>query len=178
MREQGCCTSTAGASSTETVRAGRGGATDEAVGSSGQAPGGRPPPLVPIADSCQEAVLTTTASLAPALLPPVKSPNYLVDAHWRVKASDFNLSRLLADQAHPGSVTGGGASNPIWLVSARAGGRGSGRGAYLQAGCVAGIQSCCVMLQAAERRAWLVPPSRSQAPEILRGGRGTTASDV
>lgn len=40
----------------------------------------------------------------------------LVDRHWVVKVSDFNLSKILEGAQGEGSSTGGGASNPIWLV--------------------------------------------------------------
>ena len=45
----------------------------------------------------------------------VKSPNYLVDQHWGVKVSDFNLSRLLGDNGL--AVSSAGPANPVWLVS-------------------------------------------------------------
>ncbi|PRW58265.1 Serine threonine- kinase CTR1 [Chlorella sorokiniana] len=46
----------------------------------------------------------------------LKSPNLLVDAGWRVKLCDFNLSSLLdATRSHSSSV-GGGMLNPRWLA--------------------------------------------------------------
>ena len=50
-----------------------------------------------------------------ALAHAVKSPNYLVDQHWGVKVSDFNLSRLLGDNGL--AVSSAGPANPVWLVS-------------------------------------------------------------
>jgi serine/threonine protein kinase len=45
----------------------------------------------------------------------VKSPNLLVDEHYRCKVADFNLSRLLA--ANQGGVASqGGPTNPIWMA--------------------------------------------------------------
>ncbi|KAL4450218.1 hypothetical protein ABPG77_010887 [Micractinium sp. CCAP 211/92] len=46
----------------------------------------------------------------------VKSPNYLVDEHWKVKASDFNLSKLLGGEEPGAASSTGGPGNPIWLA--------------------------------------------------------------
>ncbi|KDD73320.1 protein tyrosine kinase [Helicosporidium sp. ATCC 50920] len=43
----------------------------------------------------------------------LKSPNLLVDKHWRVKISDFNLSKLLDDSPVMSSLA---ATNPRWLA--------------------------------------------------------------
>ncbi len=43
----------------------------------------------------------------------VKSPNLLVDKHWRVKIGDFNLSRVEDTQEKTTSIT---ANNPRWLA--------------------------------------------------------------
>jgi hypothetical protein len=43
----------------------------------------------------------------------LKSPNLLVDGHWRVKVSDFNLSKLLEEGAAMSSMA---ATNPRWLA--------------------------------------------------------------
>lgn len=43
----------------------------------------------------------------------LKSPNLLVDKHWRVKVSDFNLSKLLDDSTVMSSMA---ATNPRWLA--------------------------------------------------------------
>lgn len=43
----------------------------------------------------------------------LKSPNLLVDTHWRVKVSDFNMSRLMEDAGTSSSLT---AMNPRWLA--------------------------------------------------------------
>lgn len=48
----------------------------------------------------------------------VKSPNFLVDEYYRVKTSDFGLSRILGGQpdATTATSTGGGVKNPLWLA--------------------------------------------------------------
>ncbi|KAI7842020.1 hypothetical protein COHA_004221 [Chlorella ohadii] len=46
----------------------------------------------------------------------VKSPNLLVDEHFRVKVADFNLSKLLEGARPEASLTSAAATNPIWLV--------------------------------------------------------------
>lgn len=51
----------------------------------------------------------------------LKSPNLLVDKHWRVKVCDFNLSRVLEESAVVSSLA---ASNPRWLAPEILGGRG------------------------------------------------------
>lgn len=43
----------------------------------------------------------------------LKSPNLLVDKHWRLKVSDFNLSKLLEEGAVMSSMA---ATNPRWLA--------------------------------------------------------------
>ncbi|KAL4433230.1 hypothetical protein ABPG77_003278 [Micractinium sp. CCAP 211/92] len=45
----------------------------------------------------------------------IKSPNLLVDEAWRVKVSDFNLSKILLEHDAVKSASLG-ASNPIWLA--------------------------------------------------------------
>jgi len=51
----------------------------------------------------------------------LKSPNLLVDRHWRVKVCDFNLSRVLEESAVVSSLA---ASNPRWLAPEILSGRG------------------------------------------------------
>ena len=43
----------------------------------------------------------------------LKSPNLLVDKHWRLKVSDFNLSKLVGDESVMSSMA---ATNPRWLA--------------------------------------------------------------
>lgn len=43
----------------------------------------------------------------------LKSPNLLVDKHWRVKIGDFNLSRVEDTEEKTTSIT---ANNPRWLA--------------------------------------------------------------
>lgn len=43
----------------------------------------------------------------------LKSPNLLVDKHWRVKIGDFNLSRVEDTEEKTASIT---ANNPRWLA--------------------------------------------------------------
>ncbi|KAL3162493.1 hypothetical protein ABBQ32_010154 [Trebouxia sp. C0010 RCD-2024] len=49
----------------------------------------------------------------PILHRDLKSPNLLVDKHWRVKIADFNLSRVMEAQAVVSSIS---ANNPRWLA--------------------------------------------------------------
>ncbi|KAK9814855.1 hypothetical protein WJX73_000289 [Symbiochloris irregularis] len=51
----------------------------------------------------------------------LKSPNLLVDRHWRVRVCDFNLSRVMEQTAVLSSMA---ASNPRWLAPEILGGRG------------------------------------------------------
>ncbi|KAI7842172.1 hypothetical protein COHA_004194 [Chlorella ohadii] len=53
--------------------------------------------------------------LPPAILT-VKSPNLLVDSHWRCKVADFNLSKILAGGQQPVASSGGAPLNPTWLA--------------------------------------------------------------
>ena len=41
----------------------------------------------------------------------LKTPNLVCDAHWRVKVTDFNLSRVVGDQTYSASLV---ANNPRW----------------------------------------------------------------
>lgn len=43
----------------------------------------------------------------------------LVDEAWRVKVSDFNLSKILQDKEEGSQNSTGGVTNPTWLVSVR-----------------------------------------------------------
>ena len=51
----------------------------------------------------------------------LKSPNLLVDKHWRVKVCDFNLSRVMEETVVLSSMA---ASNPRWLAPEILSGRG------------------------------------------------------
>jgi serine/threonine protein kinase len=51
----------------------------------------------------------------------LKSPNLLVDKHWRVKVCDFNLSRVMEESVVLSSMA---ASNPRWLAPEILSGRG------------------------------------------------------
>lgn len=46
----------------------------------------------------------------------LKSPNLLVDKHWRVKVTDFNLSSMLRSDADTYGVLSSVAANPRWLA--------------------------------------------------------------
>ncbi len=46
----------------------------------------------------------------------LKSPNLLVDKHWRVKVTDFNLSSMLHSEADTYGVLSSVANNPRWLA--------------------------------------------------------------
>ena len=49
----------------------------------------------------------------------LKSPNLLVDKHWRVKVSDFNLSRIMESTSVMSSIA---SMNPRWLAPELLGG--------------------------------------------------------
>ena len=49
----------------------------------------------------------------PILHRDLKSPNLLVDKHWRVKIADFNLSRVMEAQSIVSSLS---TNNPRWLA--------------------------------------------------------------
>ena len=97
--------------------------------------GAQRPPTAPPAPAGPAHSHTPTPSFPPPLAgmnylhssdPPVihrdlKSPNLLVDKHWRVKVCDFNLSRVLEEQAVVSSLA---ASNPRWLAPEILSGRG------------------------------------------------------
>ncbi|EIE18296.1 kinase-like protein, partial [Coccomyxa subellipsoidea C-169] len=51
----------------------------------------------------------------------LKSPNLLVDKHWRVKVCDFNLSRVMEESSILSSMA---ATNPRWLAPEILAGRG------------------------------------------------------
>ena len=53
------------------------------------------------------------AHVPPIIHRDLKSPNLLVDKHWRVKVSDFNLSKMLEDNVVMSSMA---ATNPRWLA--------------------------------------------------------------
>ena len=46
----------------------------------------------------------------------LKSPNMLVERHWRVKVTDFNLSRMVQTPSSGSSVNSLLANNPRWLA--------------------------------------------------------------
>ena len=46
----------------------------------------------------------------------LKSPNLLVDKHWRVKVTDFNLSSMLPSRADSHGLLSDAANNPRWLA--------------------------------------------------------------
>ena len=46
----------------------------------------------------------------------LKSPNLLVDKHWRIKVTDFNLSSMLHCNAELHSCGSNVANNPRWLA--------------------------------------------------------------
>lgn len=129
----------------------------------------------------------------PILHHDVKSPNLLVDEHWRVKVCccgwcilmgrwrhrqcqvlimhccsvqvcDFNLSKVVEEVQRHSASSAGGATNPTWLVRCSSRQDDAGR-------C---LQHCCIT-------AWpsIDPfPPRVQAPEILGREPATAASDV
>ena len=46
----------------------------------------------------------------------LKSPNLLVDKHWRVKVTDFNLSSMVKSYAGAHNYSSAAATNPRWLA--------------------------------------------------------------
>lgn len=63
-----------------------------------------------------QGVLQLHSHKPPILHRDLKSPNMLVDRHWRVKVTDFNLSRMVKTGSNNASVTSLLANNPRWLA--------------------------------------------------------------
>ena len=63
-----------------------------------------------------QGVLQLHSHKPPILHRDLKSPNMLVDRHWRVKVTDFNLSRMVKTGSTNASVTSMLANNPRWLA--------------------------------------------------------------
>ncbi|DBB05340.1 TPA: hypothetical protein ACH3X3_010560 [Trebouxia sp. C0006] len=63
-----------------------------------------------------KGVLQLHSHKPPILHRDLKSPNMLVDRHWRVKVTDFNLSRMVKSGSSNASVTSMLANNPRWLA--------------------------------------------------------------
>ncbi len=61
----------------------------------------------------------------PILHRDLKSPNLLVDDHWRVKVADFNMSRLVEESAGGAGGSSLAAMNPRWLAPEVLGGEGA-----------------------------------------------------
>ncbi len=66
--------------------------------------------------SATQGVLQLHSHKPPILHRDLKSPNMLVDRHWRVKVTDFNLSRMVKSGSSNASVTSMLANNPRWLA--------------------------------------------------------------
>ena len=60
-----------------------------------------------------KGMLYLHAHAPPIIHRDLKSPNLLVDKHWRVKVSDFNLSKLMDEGSVMSSMA---ATNPRWLA--------------------------------------------------------------
>jgi serine/threonine protein kinase len=60
-----------------------------------------------------KGMLYLHARAPPIIHRDLKSPNLLVDKHWRVKVSDFNLSKLMDEGSVMSSMA---ATNPRWLA--------------------------------------------------------------
>ena len=52
----------------------------------------------------------------PILHRDLKSPNLLVDKHWKLKVTDFNLSRMLQSSSDYVGNHSSVANNPRWLA--------------------------------------------------------------
>ncbi|KAK9862943.1 hypothetical protein WJX84_012116 [Apatococcus fuscideae] len=66
-----------------------------------------------IALDAAKGMLQLHSHRPPILHRDLKSPNLLVDKHWRCKIADFNLSRVMETTAIMSSIT---ANNPRWLA--------------------------------------------------------------
>ncbi|DBB01174.1 hypothetical protein WJX77_003342 [Trebouxia sp. C0004] len=71
------------------------------------------PKRVSMALDAAKGMLQLHSHKPPILHRDLKSPNLLVDKHWRVKIADFNLSRVMEAQAVVSSIS---ANNPRWLA--------------------------------------------------------------
>ncbi|KAL4444201.1 hypothetical protein ABPG75_011938 [Micractinium tetrahymenae] len=76
----------------------------------------------------------------------LKSPNLLVDKHWRVKVTDFNLSKFMSDSARNSSSA---AMNPRWLAPEVMKGEGATRASDVFSFAVASAVRCCATSAAA-----------------------------
>jgi len=63
-----------------------------------------------------QGVLHLHSHKPPILHRDLKSPNMLVERHWRVKVTDFNLSRMVQPSSTGSSVNSLLANNPRWLA--------------------------------------------------------------
>ncbi|KAL0047223.1 hypothetical protein WJX82_010034 [Trebouxia sp. C0006] len=71
------------------------------------------PKRVSMALDAAKGMLQLHSHKPPILHRDLKSPNLLVDKHWRVKVADFNLSRVMEAQTVVSSIS---ANNPRWLA--------------------------------------------------------------
>ena len=93
----------------------------------------------------------------------LKSPNLLVDEAWRVRVSDFNLSKYLTDASRSSSMA---AMNPRWAAR-RLWQDGRPRLLEREAPVLRAEAAPCP----AVRRRWL-------APEVMQGQQAGPAADV
>ena len=79
-----------------------------------------PDVVLNILNMCEQPLHWCVGHVAPALSPAhhpdLKSPNMLVERHWRVKVTDFNLSRMVQTASSGSSVNSLLANNPRWLA--------------------------------------------------------------
>lgn len=73
-------------------------------------------PVFQVALASMQGVLHLHSHKPSILHRDLKSPNMLVERHWRVKVTDFNLSRMVQTSSPGSSIASLLANNPRWLA--------------------------------------------------------------